>query len=586
MITQTERIVGRESGLRGQIAGFAATAVTQGLVFGALVPILRALLAGDVAAALPWTGLAAAAAAASGALLWFTSNRGFVVGVEKVGDPLMRRIGAHVLRLPLGWFTSGRSGQVTTLVTTSTTQITNVPAVFLQQMTIAILTPLTVVAVTLLVDWRLALALLAVLPVALLLYRAVKRAMAPAQQLEDRSQAEVADRVLEFARAQPVLRAAGRTEDGWNLLDRALTEDRRAVVASLNRGQAPLARFSLAVDAAFALVTLLGVYLVLGGTLNPADLIAVLILAVRFTEPLSQVGGYGSGVRMAENALKDIDEVLDTRPLSEPERPEEPADHSVELRGVRFGYGDRTVLDGVDLSCPAGTVTALVGPSGSGKTTVTRMVARFWDVQEGQVLIGGVDVRDIPAEGLMGRIAMVFQEVHLFDGTIEENVRLGRPDATEEQVRDAAAAARLDEVVERLPHGWETPVGEGGARLSGGERQRVSIARALLKDAPIVLLDEATAALDAENEAAVGAALDTLAADRTVLVIAHRLSTVAGADQIAVLDGGRIGELGTHAELVGAGGLYARFWNERHQASRWRITPEQERPGGPERPEE
>lgn len=225
----------------------------------------------------------------------------------------------------------------------------------------------------------------------------------------------------------------------------------------------------------------------------------------------------------------------------------------------------------MNLTLEPGTVTALVGPSGSGKTTVTRLVARFWDVDQGQVRVGGVDVRDVGTVGLMSRIAMVFQHVYLFDGTIAENIRLGRPDATEDQVRAAASAAGLDEVIDRLPHGWETRVGEGGALLSGGERQRVSIARALVKDASIVLLDEATAALDAENEAAVTWALQRLARDRTVIVIAHRLSTTSSADQIAYLEHGRIAEAGSHEDLLAAGGRYAALWAERSRARGWRI---------------
>jgi ATP-binding cassette subfamily B protein len=230
------------------------------------------------------------------------------------------------------------------------------------------------------------------------------------------------------------------------------------------------------------------------------------------------------------------------------------------------------VLRGVSLTVPARTMTALVGPSGSGKTTVTRVIARFFDVGAGAVRIGGADVRDLGTERVMSLVSPVFQDVYLFDVTIAENIRIGRPDAGDDEVRRAARLARVDEIVERLPDGWDTRVGEGGAMLSGGERQRVSIARAILKDAPIVLLDEATAALDPENEAAVQDALAALTADRTLLVIAHRLPTIAAADQIAFLDGGRITERGTHAELLARGGRYADFWRQRSRAQGWRLA--------------
>ncbi|MFC7614453.1 ABC transporter ATP-binding protein [Actinokineospora soli] len=228
---------------------------------------------------------------------------------------------------------------------------------------------------------------------------------------------------------------------------------------------------------------------------------------------------------------------------------------------MTFRHGDRIAVDGLSLSIPEGQRLAIVGPSGAGKTTVLDLIARFHDVDSGAVRVGRVDVRDIPAEELMSRIAIVFQDVYLFNGTIEDNVRLGRPDATDAEVRAAATAARLDEVVARLPDGWSTNVGEGGARLSGGERQRVSIARALLKDAPVVLLDEVTSALDPVNQAAVLEGVERLMAGRTVVMVAHRLSTARHADRVVFLDRGRVVEDGTHDALLARNGRYAAFWS-------------------------
>jgi ATP-binding cassette, subfamily B, bacterial IrtB/YbtQ len=288
--------------------------------------------------------------------------------------------------------------------------------------------------------------------------------------------------------------------------------------------------------------------------------LAVLILAARCADPLLSLSDLGGQLRAARAELDRLDAVLRAEPLPEPREPVRPRRHDLEFASVVFGHGGRPVIDGVSLSVPEGRRLAVVGPSGAGKSTLLHLVARFHDVDGGAVRLGGVDVRSVPTEVLMERIAVVFQDVHLFAGTIEENVRLGRPGATDAQVRAAAAAARLDEVVGRLPEGWATEVGEGGALLSGGERQRVSIARALLKDAPVVLLDEVTSALDPVNEAAVHEGVERLLAGRTVVMVAHRLRTVRGADHIVFLDGGRIVEEGDHEGLLRRGGRYADFW--------------------------
>ena len=250
-------------------------------------------------------------------------------------------------------------------------------------------------------------------------------------------------------------------------------------------------------------------------------------------------------------------------------------DEGVELANVSFSYeSGEEVLHDASLRVPRGSFCALVGPSGSGKSTLARLIARHWDVGAGAVRVGGVDVRDMPLDQLSQLVSFVAQDNYLFDCSLRENIRMGKPDATDDEVLAAARAACCDDFIGRLPHGYDTPAGEAGHALSGGERQRISIARAILKDAPIVVLDEATAFADPENEALIQRALGVLCAGKTVLMIAHRLSTVAGADAIYVLDGGRLAEQGTHAELVEAGGLYARMWADYRTSAQWRIGKE------------
>lgn len=568
---RVDAAIGGRSGLLSQTIGYGVVGVLQGVAFALLVPALTRVFDGDVNGATPWIVAVAAVAAAAAGLLWALTERGYHLSIEKLCDGLQRALGAHVSRLPLGWFSSARAGEVTTLVTTGTQNVMNVPSVFLQQMAVALATPATVVLVTLAVDWRMSLALAAVSPLAWLAYRWTQASVDAEQRAESRSRAVVSAAVIEFAQAQQVLRATGSLEGTDLRVDAVLARNHADARATLARETAPMGAFMFVVELGFALTFAVGAYLALGGELHAATLAALLVLAARFVEPLTQVGAYGVALRLARVSLEHIDEVLTTPPLLEPIAPRSPDGADVELTGVAFGYGQHRVLDGFDLRVPARSMTALVGPSGGGKSTVLRLIARFWDVDDGSVRIGGVDVRDMTGRDLMGRIAMVFQDVYLFDDTIWANVALARPTATPQEVDDAIAAAGLAEAVAGFAEGVHTRVGEGGTLLSGGERQRVAIARAFLKDAPILLLDEATSALDGKAEAAVTASLARLAQDRTVLVIAHRLTTIAGADQIAVLVGGRVAELGTHEELLTGGGTYAQFWADRTSAAGWTI---------------
>ena len=358
-----------------------------------------------------------------------------------------------------------------------------------------------------------------------------------------------------------------------------MDDESRATLQTLRVKGRPAGYFTLSIQIAFALVMAAGLSAVMNASLDEAAYLAIMAVTARMVPPLSQSVLYAAEMHNSEIALRAIDAIVSAEPLPEPEpgRAAAPVGTQIEFAGVTFGYDPAApVVAGIDLKAEEGTVTALVGPSGAGKSTLLRLAARFWDVDRGGVTIGGADVRRIPTRTLMDMTSMVFQDVFLFDTTIRENVRMARPEATDAELEEAARNARLDTVVASLPGGWDTVVGQGGLKLSGGERQRVSIARAFLKDAPILLLDEITSALDGESEAAITEVMGELARGRTVVVVAHRLSTVRDADRVIFLqpgpDGGpaRIAQCGDPRDLAATDGPFKDFVDA--SSSLWRLT--------------
>ncbi|MFV2198402.1 ABC transporter ATP-binding protein [Nocardiopsis sp. LOL_012] len=547
----------------------------QGVAFALLVPALERFLGPDPSTATPWLITLAAATAVYAALRSASLYLNFRVG-GSISRALHHRIGDHLVRLPLGWFTGARLGELNRIATEGVSRTTSLPVHTYPPLADAVVTPVVAVAALFLFDWRVALACAACLPLLWMVFTLSDEAVGRGDAARDAVSDEAADRVLEYARAQPVLRAFGRVDSAHTGLDRALAAEHAGARALLLKAVPALVAYSFTVRLVLTLLLALTLYLLLGGTLAAPTAIALTVLFVRFVHPLSAAAESGAALRMAVNGLERINTVLDARPLPEPAVPVPPQGSEVEFHDVRFSYtpGGEPVLGGVSFRAVPGTLTALVGPSGGGKTTVTRLLARFHDTDAGQVLVGGADVRDIGSEELSRHVAVVFQDVYLFDATIADNVRVADPGASEADLERVAARSGLDRVVAELPDGWETRVGEGGTSLSGGQRQRVSIARALLKDAPIVVLDEASAALDAENEALLTETATDLARDRTVLVIAHRPATVAAADRIVFLDGGRVAEQGTPEELLALDGRHAAYVRARQRALGWRLTDE------------
>ncbi|GGT82748.1 ABC transporter ATP-binding protein [Actinomadura citrea] len=562
MIRMLLRVLGHDHArpVRRTVALMTITAIVEGLSYALLVPVLRALFGSDPEDALPWLIAFGGAVTVYAVLRYVSDLFGFRAGTTLLRG-MYHRLGDHLARLPLGWYSTGRVGEVSVLAGQGVLQTMGVIAHLLGPYISALATPATIVVVMLAFNWQLGLAALVAVPLVAAIQIWTGRSMAAGDADRHERDTEATGRVIEYLQAQPVLRAGGRSAQRFALLDDSLRELQRAsrrTVLSVLPGMIGL---TLVVQAMFTVLLVLGTYLALGGAIGAAEVLAILVLAARCADPLLSLADIGGKLRSARSELARLDAVLHTEPLPEAPEPIQPVGHGLELESVAFQHGDRTVFDDLSLSVPEGHRLAVVGPSGAGKSTLLQLLARFYDVDAGAVRVGGVDVRAIGTEALMAQISIVFQDVFLFDGTIEENVRLGRPDASEAEVRAAASAARLDEVIERLPGGWAAHVGEGGTLLSGGERQRVSIARALLKNAPIVLLDEVTSALDPVNEAAVHDGIERLMADRTVVMVAHRMRTVQRADRIAFLDGGRIVEEGRHDELLRRAGRYADFWN-------------------------
>ncbi|MFF4986175.1 ABC transporter ATP-binding protein [Streptosporangium saharense] len=561
--------------LRVMLAAQAAQGVLQGLGFLFVAPLIATLASPPVnwSRFWLWLGAIVAAVAVHHVLLAWSTSLGYLVGTD-VLTSFHERIGNHLATLPIGWFRGDRTGPIGRMLGKGTMDVANIPAHLLRHVVVGLTAPATMIVGSFLLDWRIGVAFTAG---AVLCALALRLLMVIVRRNDDDYEHDIgvtASRIIEYARQQPTLRAYGvldRPELGT--LEDSLVRQQGSQSRLTIRGAWGLIAFFGTLQLVVTAVIALAVALTLQSAITVPVMIGVLIVTLRMLDPISQLGELAGHVQVNADAIGRVRALLAVPPLPEPVSPAEPAGSDIELRGVRFGYDDGpVVIDGIDVTIPSGSFTAVVGPSGAGKSTLLKLVGRFFDADEGTVSVGGHDVRELGSAGVSRLTAQVFQDVYLFEGTIADNLRMASPDASDADLDRVARVARLDEVVERLPDGWHTRVGEGGSTLSGGERQRVSIARALLKDAPIVLLDEATAALDPANEAAVADAIAELARDRTVIVVAHRLSTVVAADRILVLDRGRITEHGDHDALLAAGGTYSRFWNERVRARGWQLA--------------
>ena len=545
-------------------------AVFAALQFAALMLTLDILVGGADLRIWPVIGVMVVSVVGRAACSYWSTNAETETGYFMVAEKRIH-IGDRLRYIPMGYFNDNSLGNITAVVTTTLSDVENNAARCLVSVIGGFLNTLGLCLGLTVAEWRLG--LLAI--VGILAYLGVtelsQRAMLKTGPARQHAQMNLVEAVLEYIQGMSVVKSYGLDKDSGQAVQRTVDEScdkalslEKSVVPWMGLRQVVVRVFSVAIA-----VCALAFYS--GGTLSLARCLLMLVASFMLYAELESAGNMADNLQMLGASMDKANSIDDTPVMDIDGAELTTADASVEFQDVSFAYGDRTILDHVSLTVPSGSITAVVGPSGGGKTTLCNLIARFWDVQSGKITVGGYDVREYKLDSLMKNISMVFQSVYLFNDTVENNIKFGRPDATHEQVVAAARAACCHDFIMALPDGYDTVLGEGGGSLSGGEKQRISIARAMLKDAPIVILDEATASVDPENEAELQAAISALTRGKTLIMIAHRLNTVRNADQILVLSGGHIVQRGTHQELMAQGGLYADFVGVRQEALRWKL---------------
>ena len=485
---------------------------------------------------------------------------------------LRRAVADKLTRVSMGYLTDTPSGRLKTTMVERVEQMEVPLAHIIPEMTSNLLVPIAIVVYLFLLDWRMAFVSLITIPIGMLCYMAQMKEYPKKYGAVVQAGKHMSATTVEYINGIEVIKAFNQSAASYGKFTQAVRQSADLMLDWMKSTQGYSALMMTIWPAVLIGVLPIGCVFYRNGSLTAPDFITIAILSLGIVGPLVAAIFLTDDFSKIATITGEIGAVLSEPDLKRPAQRKELHGLDIDLRNVTFAYKDKQVLNGVTLNIRQGTTTALVGPSGSGKSTICNLVARFYDADRGAVSVGGHDVKEFTCESLLRNISMVFQNVYLFQDSVENNIKFGCPDATHEQVVAAAKAACCHDFISALPNGYDTVVGEGGSTLSGGEKQRISIARAILKDAPIVILDEATASVDPENEHLIQQALSALTKGKTILTIAHRLATIQHADQILVVEDGRIAQRGTHAELMAQGGLYRRFIEIREQAEGWRLA--------------
>lgn len=553
---------------------FYALAYTmQGLTYLSIYGVMAALFTSPANAqkAWAWFGLMVVFVLINGFARWFAHDFDYGDTTANITHNMRIKLGKKLRTMPLEVLSSYKTGDLNASLSSNVDESVMMLGMISGMFIEIFLTPVVVVIGIFFIDWRMAVLLMVIMPLVMPLYRRKRKSSAQEKTEMTLANSALESDIIEYIQGLPVLRTTNQTGKNAKRLYNGIINVRDLQRSSIWGTIVDMVMADMLILFALILIAILGSIWVGNGTMSIAAIAALLVIVSRLMEPLSLFLAITSALDIMNAGFARVKAVMKTPPLEVVSPQSKAQSFEIVFNNVAFTYHGQAekALNKCTIKIPGQAMTAVAGPSGSGKTTLTRLMMRYADPQAGSITIGGTDIRQIRQEELESYFAVVFQDVYLFDESIIENIRMAKSNATDEQVIQAAKAAYCHEFIKRLPDGYHTAVGDIGGSLSGGERQRISIARAILKDAPIVILDEPTAALDTESEVAVQKAIDTLVRDKTVIVIAHRLSTIAGADQILVIDNGALIETGTHTSLLEKHGKYHALWQAQLNGKKW-----------------